>query len=82
CARDPRDLDQRRAAAVGAMGFGWDRLPCLCETDDCDAATTPPVGGVVIHVIARHDTLDTTNQPSDSEGPRGEADGSTDVEGS
>ncbi|PRC62555.1 hypothetical protein C6A85_02450, partial [Mycobacterium sp. ITM-2017-0098] len=42
----------------------------------------PPVGGVVIHVIARHDTLDTTNQPSDSEGPRGEADGSTDVEGS
>ncbi|PRC60915.1 hypothetical protein C6A85_14785, partial [Mycobacterium sp. ITM-2017-0098] len=26
---------------------------------------------MVIHVIARHDTLDTTNQPSDSEGPRG-----------
>ncbi len=72
CARDPRDLDQRRAAAVGALGFGWDRLPCLCENDDCDAATKPPSGGVVIHVVVRHDALDTENSdsPSDSNGPR------------
>ncbi|WP_319447637.1 MULTISPECIES: DUF222 domain-containing protein [unclassified Mycobacterium] len=35
CDRDPRTLDQRRAAAVGALGFGWDRLPCLCEQPDC-----------------------------------------------
>jgi hypothetical protein len=58
CPRDPRTLDQRRGAAVGAMGFGWDRLPCLCESPDCEAASTPPVGGVVIHVIAGADALD------------------------
>lgn len=51
CDRDPRDLDQRRAAAMGAMGFGWDRLPCLCETDGCEAAGRPAAGGVVVHVI-------------------------------
>ena len=59
CEGDPRTLDQRRAAALGAMGFGWDRLPCLCERADCAAAATPPVGGIVIHVITRADTLDT-----------------------
>jgi hypothetical protein len=57
CSRDPRTLDQRRAAAVGAMGFGWDRLPCLCEHPDCDAAAIPPVGGVVIHVITGPEAL-------------------------
>jgi Domain of unknown function (DUF222) len=79
CRRDPRDLDQRRAAAVGAMGFGWDRLPCLCEHDDCDAATTPPAGGVVIHVIARHDTLDTTHDPDDGANGADGADGVDDA---
>lgn len=57
CERDPRTLDQRRAAALGAMGFGWDRLPCMCEEPGCDAAARPPVGGVVIHVIAREDAV-------------------------
>lgn len=74
CARDPRDLDQRRAAAVGAMSFGWDRLPCLCENDDCDAAAKPAAGGVVIHVVARREALgldvDSGAGPTDSEGPR------------
>ncbi|WP_319449571.1 MULTISPECIES: DUF222 domain-containing protein [unclassified Mycobacterium] len=59
CDRDPRTIDQRRAAALGALGFGWDRLPCLCEQPDCEAASKPAGGGVVIHVIARSDTLDT-----------------------
>ena len=63
CNRDPRTLDQRRAAAVGAMGFGWDRLPCLCELPDCDAATIPPVGGVVIHVIAPPEALERHSDP-------------------
>jgi Domain of unknown function (DUF222) len=81
CRRDPRDLDQRRAAAVGAMGFGWDRLPCLCEHDDCDAATTPPVGGVVIHVIARHDTLDTTHDPDDGANGADDADDADGADG-
>lgn len=57
CDHDPRTLDQRRAAALGAMGFGWDRLPCMCEEPDCDAAARPPVGGVVIHVIGREAVL-------------------------
>jgi hypothetical protein len=63
CDRDPRTIDQRRAAAVGALGFGWDRLPCLCEQPDCVAASKPPGGGVVIHVIARADSLDTSTDP-------------------
>jgi hypothetical protein len=76
CARDPRTLDQRRAAAVGAMGFGWDRLPCLCENDDCDAAAKPAVGGVVVHVVLREDTLDAHDPDphvpdSDLDGPSG-----------
>jgi hypothetical protein len=72
CRRDPRDLDQRRAAALGALGFGWDRLPCLCEDDDCDAATKPAAGGVVIHVVVRQDALDSLDPhgPGDAEGPR------------
>ncbi|WP_246182968.1 HNH endonuclease signature motif containing protein [Mycolicibacterium grossiae] len=60
CPRDPRTLDQRRGAALGALGFGWDRLPCLCEHPDCAAATRPAGGGVVIHVIAHADALDDT----------------------
>jgi hypothetical protein len=59
CERDPRTIDQRRAAALGALGFGWDRLPCLCEHPDCEAAHKPAGGGVLIHVIARADTIAT-----------------------
>ncbi|MGV9797585.1 DUF222 domain-containing protein [Mycobacterium sp. NPDC003449] len=58
CDHDPRDLDERRAAALGAMGFGWDRLPCLCESPDCEATAKPPVGGIVIHMIARQDAVE------------------------
>ena len=60
CERDPRTTDQRRAAGLGAMGFGWDRLPCLCESPGCDATAIPPVGGIVIHVIAHPNALATT----------------------
>ncbi|MDA2890921.1 DUF222 domain-containing protein [Mycolicibacterium sp. BiH015] len=58
CDRDPRTLDQRRAAALSAMAYGWDRLPCLCESNGCEAAARPAGGGVVIHVIARQDIVD------------------------
>lgn len=77
CEHDPRSLDVRRAAAFGAMGFGWDRLPCLCERADCDAAAKPPAGGVVIYVIARQDVLDAgpaPDTPSDGPAPDGGAD--------
>ncbi|VEG54643.1 HNH nuclease [Mycolicibacterium aurum] len=82
CARDPRTLDQRRGAALGAMGFGWDRLPCMCENDDCDAAAKPPVGGLVVHVVVRQDTLDAgePDGPSNPGGPT-DPDGPTDPEG-
>ena len=73
CGFDPRTLDQRRSAAVGAAGFGWDRVPCLCERDDCDAATKPRVGGIVIHVIARAETV-TTPDPDPSPRPGGGGD--------
>jgi hypothetical protein len=69
CERDPRTLDQRRAAALGALGFGWDRLPCLCERPDCAAATKPAGGGVIIHVIAPVDTVDTVDTRTNPQPP-------------
>jgi hypothetical protein len=72
CDRDPRSLDARRSASLGAMGFGWDRLPCMCEREDCDAATKPAVGGIVIHLIAREDTLDPEPEPEPDPEPEPE----------
>ncbi len=70
CDHDPRSWDMRRAAALGAMGFGWDRLPCLCERADCEAAAKPPAGGVVIYVIARQDAVGAAPEvPADDPGP-------------
>lgn len=57
CTHDPRTFEVRRAAAFGAMAFGWDRLPCLCEREGCAAAATPAGGGVVIHVVAEQDAV-------------------------
>jgi hypothetical protein len=71
CDRDPRDVDGRRAAAVGAMGFGWDRLPCLCESPDCDAATKPPVDGIVIYMIGHRDAIEASKGGPSGGGPGG-----------
>ena len=60
CAADPRTKDQRRADAMTAMRLGADRLPCLCGTDGCPAVAEPPPSGVVIHVVAHHDTIHET----------------------
>jgi hypothetical protein len=60
CRADPRTKDQRRADAMGALAHGADRLACLCDTDDCPAADTPPSSGVVVYVIAHQDTIDGT----------------------
>ena len=57
CPADPRTKEQRRADALGALAHGADRLPCLCDTPDCPAAAEPPPSGVVIHVVAHHDTI-------------------------
>lgn len=72
CEHDPRTHDQRRAAAFGVMGFGWDRMPCLCERPDCDAATRPPAGGVVVHVITRQETIAPERQPEPEQQPEPE----------
>ena len=58
CPADPRTTDQRRADAFGALAHGADRLACLCGTQDCPAALTPPSTGVVVYVVTHQDTLD------------------------
>lgn len=77
CEHDPRSLDIRRAAALGAMGFGWDRLPCLCEREDCEAAAKPPAGGVVIYVVARQDAVGAVPDLPADDPPLGDGDGHT-----
>jgi Domain of unknown function (DUF222) len=87
CDRDPRTKDGLRAAAVGAMAFGWDRIPCLCDSPDCDATIKPSSGGIVIHLIAPHDAIDTdaaggTGGPEpDSEDDTGNRNGAPSDEG-
>ena len=57
CEHDPRNREQRRADALGALAAGADRLACRCGQADCPAAGRPAAGAVVIHVIAEHATL-------------------------
>ena len=57
CCHDPRTRTQRRADAIGALAAGNERLACRCGRPDCTAATRPPAGPVVIHVIATQDSL-------------------------
>jgi len=69
CDNDPRTLDQRRAAALGAFGHGADRLACQCGNPDCPAADTQP-STVVVHVIAGEESLsDDTAAQFDGQGP-------------
>ena len=67
CPQDPRTRDQRRADALGALAAGADRLGCRCGRPDCAAATRPPAGPVVIHVIAEQSTVDGTGATPASE---------------
>jgi hypothetical protein len=57
CEHDPRNRDQRRADAFGALAAGADRLGCQCGRDDCAAGKRPAASPVVIHVIAEQATL-------------------------
>ncbi|MEV3901923.1 DUF222 domain-containing protein [Mycobacterium sp. NPDC050551] len=57
CDADGRDLDQRRADALGALAAGADRLACGCGEPDCAAAGVTP-SNAVIHVVADEDSLD------------------------
>jgi len=69
CEKDPRTLDQRRSAALGALGQKADRLVCGCEDPGCDA-TTRTASAVVVHLIAREESLtDDTPVQLDGETP-------------
>ncbi|ORB60091.1 HNH endonuclease, partial [Mycolicibacterium tusciae] len=69
CDKDPRTHEQRRAAALGALGHKADRLVCGCEDPDCDAATVQ-ASAVVVHVIAHEESLtDHTPVSLDGEEP-------------
>jgi Domain of unknown function (DUF222) len=57
CEHDPRDREQRRADALGALAAGADRLACRCGGADCAAGNRPAATPVVIHVIAEHATV-------------------------
>ncbi|AEV72021.1 protein of unknown function DUF222 [Mycolicibacterium rhodesiae NBB3] len=56
CENDPRTHEQRRAAALGALGQLAERLVCGCEDPDCDAAQKQP-SAVVVHVVAHEESL-------------------------
>ncbi|WP_163733840.1 HNH endonuclease signature motif containing protein [Mycobacterium gallinarum] len=66
CENDPRTLDQRRSAALGALGHKADRLVCGCQDPDCEAADSQP-SAVVVHVIAHEDSL-TDDTPAQLDG--------------
>jgi hypothetical protein len=57
CEHDPRNRDQRRADALGALAAGADRLGCRCARPDCTAGNRPAATPVVIHVVAERSTL-------------------------
>jgi hypothetical protein len=58
CEHDPRNREQRRADALGALAAGADRLACRCGRPDCAAGKRPAATPVVIHVIAERAALD------------------------
>lgn len=56
CDQDQRLVGQRRAAALGALGAGLDRMACGCGEPACPARQAP-AGSVVIHVVADEASL-------------------------
>jgi hypothetical protein len=69
CENDPRTHDQRRAAALGALGQHAERLVCGCENPDCHAKERQP-SAVVVHVVAHEESLsDDTSADLDGETP-------------
>jgi len=52
CPQDPRTMNERRAAALSAMGYGQE-MTCECGKDECSAAGRESMrGNVVVHVVA------------------------------
>ncbi|MGQ9351130.1 DUF222 domain-containing protein [Mycolicibacterium gilvum] len=64
CEDDPRTLDQRRSAAIGAIHAGSMFLACACDNPDCTAKVDDGRGSsFVINVIADRESLDAPQDP-------------------
>lgn len=64
CEDDPRTLDQRRSAALGAIHAGSTFLACACDNPDCTAKIDDGRGSsVVVHVIAEQESVDAPRDP-------------------
>ncbi|MDA4108038.1 hypothetical protein MHOL44478_12300 [Mycobacterium holsaticum DSM 44478] len=65
CDGDPRNAGQRRAAALGALAAGADRLTCQCGSPQCPWINKddPRAARFVIHVLA--DTVPTAETPAE-----------------
>ncbi|MGV0715590.1 DUF222 domain-containing protein [Mycolicibacterium sp. XJ662] len=70
CDGDPRSARQRRAAALGALAAGADRLTCQCGSPQCPWANTddPRAARFVIHVLT--DTAPTAQPPAETTAER------------
>lgn len=73
CDDDPRTIAQRRADALGVLAAGGDRLVCGCGDPDCPAATAPATSGILVHLVAHADALDTPVDPDTNGEWRGPA---------
>ncbi|HEY2198954.1 MAG TPA: HNH endonuclease signature motif containing protein [Mycobacterium sp.] len=62
CDADPRTRNQRRADALAALTVGADRLACRCGQPHCPAASSPGSSAVVIHVVAKQDSVEGRGQ--------------------
>lgn len=58
CENDPRDFDQRRADALGALAAGRTALVCACGSDGCTANEDASTPSIVVHVVAEAAVLD------------------------
>ena len=59
CPDDPRNSEQRRAAALAAIMAGEDRMACHCENPDCPSVgTDPTAANTVIHVLTDQASID------------------------
>jgi Domain of unknown function (DUF222) len=62
CPADPRNKQQRRADALGALTAGLSSMRCRCGSPNCSAAQRRPGTNVVIHVLAEQATISADSQ--------------------
>jgi len=62
CPADPRNKQQRRADALGALTAGLSSMRCRCGSSNCSAAQRHPGTNIVIHVLAEQATISADSQ--------------------